>query len=237
MELKIGEIFEHNGEWYQCVEEIACYRCSFYDKNKVILKKLEKVGEPFPFNDTILQTLKSIDEQTCEYCIFKDKACEFDSCEKGTFLVKFKQTKEDMNKKKLNLEKLTKKMNLKPFDLEAAKAGKPVCTRDGRKARIMSFDRKSLLGGKKYLIVALVEDDTKEEEIMYSYNEKGKVLVESDMIYEEDLMMLPEKKEGWINIYKDNDMVYCIYKTKEEAIKNKSIGDGYITTIKIDWEE
>lgn len=32
-------------------------------------------------------------------------------------------------------------------------------------------------------------------------------------------------------------MVYCIYKTKEEAIKNKSIGDGYITTIKIDWEE
>ena len=29
-----------------------------------------------------------------------------------------------------------KKLNLKPFDLEAAKAGKPVCTRDGRWRRL-----------------------------------------------------------------------------------------------------
>ena len=35
-----------------------------------------------------------------------------------------------------------KKLNLKPFDLEAAKAGKPVCTRDGRKARIICFNAK-----------------------------------------------------------------------------------------------
>lgn len=34
------------------------------------------------------------------------------------------------------------KNNLKPFSLEAAKAGKPVCTRDGRKARIICFDSK-----------------------------------------------------------------------------------------------
>lgn len=236
MKLRVGEILEHNGEWYQCVEEIACYRCAYYDKNKVILKKLEKVGEPFPFNGTILQTLKSIDDQTCEYCIFKDKACEFDSCEKGIFLVKFKQTKEDMNKKKLNLEKLVKKLNLKPFDLEAAKAGKLVCTRDGRKARIICFDRKSFLEGESYPIVALVEDDTKEE-IMYSYNEEGRVLVENDMIYEDDLMMLPGKKEGWVNVYNDSDLFYQIYKTKEEAIKNGNIGDGYITTVKIEWGE
>ena len=44
-----------------------------------------------------------------------------------------------MNKKKLNLKKLAKKLNLKEFDLEAAKAGKPVCTKDGRKARIICF--------------------------------------------------------------------------------------------------
>ena len=33
MERKVGEIFEYNGEWYQCVEGIGCYRCAFYDKN------------------------------------------------------------------------------------------------------------------------------------------------------------------------------------------------------------
>ena len=63
MERKVGEIFEYNGEWYQCVEGIGCYRCAFYDKNiciadnphctcrsdkkNVIFKKLEKVGEPY----------------------------------------------------------------------------------------------------------------------------------------------------------------------------------------------
>lgn len=38
----------------------------------------------------------------------------------------------------------TKENNkFKPFDLEQAKAGKPVCTRDGRKARIICFDLKN----------------------------------------------------------------------------------------------
>ena len=50
-----------------------------------------------------------------------------------------------------NSEKIGK--NLKPFDLEAAKAGKPVCTRDGRKVRIICFDR---INGDYYKIVACV---------------------------------------------------------------------------------
>lgn len=33
MERKVGEIFEYNGEWYQCVEGTGCYKCAFYDKN------------------------------------------------------------------------------------------------------------------------------------------------------------------------------------------------------------
>lgn len=129
------------------------------------------------------------------------------------------------------------KLNLKEFNLEAAKAGKPVCTRDGRKARIISFDRKLLFKGISYPIIALVEDTAKEETI-YGYNEKGKVIIEDDATYKDDLMMLPQKKEGWINIYKDFDnMVCCAYLTKEDALKNRSIEYGYITTIKIEWEE
>lgn len=44
---------------------------------------------------------------------------------------------------------------MKPFDLEAAKAGEPVCTREGRKARIICFDRVELF----YTIVALIETE------------------------------------------------------------------------------
>ena len=65
MERKIGEIFEYNGEWYQCVEGLNCRSCCFYgmdcdeiicdsgsrkDDRNVAFKKLEKVGEPFSCN-------------------------------------------------------------------------------------------------------------------------------------------------------------------------------------------
>ena len=74
MERKIGEIFEYNGEWYQCVGG-TCRNCSFYydtvcknittigrttignchcslrtDHKSVIFKKLEKTGIPFSCN-------------------------------------------------------------------------------------------------------------------------------------------------------------------------------------------
>lgn len=143
--------------------------------------------------------------------------------------VEIKQNKEDMEEKKLNL---------KPFDLEAAKAGKPVCTRDGRKVRIISFDRKFLFKGVSYPIIALVEDTAKEETI-YGYNEKGKVIIENDTPYKDDLMMLPQKKEGWVRIYKSASNVYYlssnIYKTEEEA--KHSSDCCYVGASKISWEE
>lgn len=147
--------------------------------------------------------------------------------------VEIKQNKENMGEKKLNL---------KPFDLEAAKAGKPVCTRDGRKVRIISFDRKFLFKGVSYPIIALVEDTAKEETI-YGYNEKGKVIIENDTPYKDDLMMLPQKKEGWVNVYKSHNVgktIHCmasIYPTKEEAKKSSVVGFDYVDTVKIEWEE
>lgn len=140
-----------------------------------------------------------------------------------------------------------KKLNLKEFNLEAAKAGKPIYTRDGRKARIICFDRKFLFKGVSYPIIALVEDTAKEETI-YGYNEKGKVLIEDDATYKDDLMMLPQKKEGWINIYNRNTIStskencyimtgVSVFKTKESAISYKDKDKEYIDTIKIEWEE
>ena len=126
------------------------------------------------------------------------------------------------------------KLNLKPFDLEAAKAGKPVCTRDGRKARIICFDAKG-----SFPIIALV--DEKGEEFPFSYTVSGKYAAEI-AICNKDLMMLPEKKEGWVNVYREESnnnerlIEQTIYKTRKDAF-DKACPQGYITTTKINWEE
>ena len=123
-----------------------------------------------------------------------------------------------------NSEKIGK--NLKPFSLEAAKAGKPVCTRDGRKARIICFDLQSI---KKTPIVAAVQVADKQE-IITNYYEDGRQFI--DGISDLDLMMLSEKKEGWINVYKE-----LCYETKEEAIRHIAPGTHYIDTIRVEWED
>lgn len=292
MERQVGEIFEYNGEWYQCVEGTGCYKCAFYDKNiciannphctcrsdkkNVIFKKLEKVGEPEIINGKKVQSIVT-GYVGCAFCIFKKGgAClSGGTCKnRGTRIyVEIKQNKEDMEEKKLTYEELEHyydstcglwaidrdpkqvtlewivenafqlgdtipekvcASNLKPFDLEAAKAGKPVCTRDGRKARIICFDAKC-----NKPIVALIYDCNKETVLQYLEN--GRFFV--DQIDKYDLMMLPQKKEGWVNVYKSYNVgkkIPCmasIYPTKEEAKKSSVVGFDYVDTVKIEWEE
>lgn len=78
-------------------------------------------------------------------------------------------------------------MKQKQFDLEAAKAGKPVCTRNGKKARIVCFDRKSYL----YPILALVQwTDELEIEGISSYTADGKYHASArGKVSEHDLVM------------------------------------------------
>lgn len=252
MERKIGEIFEYNGEWYQCIhtKSLGCENCDLATKSNihcsdvfeirgeclscyrkdgksVIFKKLEKVGEPHFIYDKIFKGGKVYVQNFMVYEDFKNHKpiCDdyvlYDWHEK-IISIEIKQNKEDMEEKKLNL---------KEFDLEAAKAGKPVCTRDGRKARIICFDRKLLFKGISYPIIALVEDTAKEE-TTYGYNEKGKVLIEDDATYKDDLMMLPQKKEGWIIIHKE-----AIYdKETAEKIARETTAN-VIRIQKIEWEE
>ena len=125
---------------------------------------------------------------------------------------------------------------MKEFNLEEAKHGKPVCLRDGREARIVSFDKK----GGNYPIVALVEDIDGVERVN-SYDMEGRDIT-CDAL---DLMMAGEKKEGWVNVYKDNgkyvtgSTVWADEATaRNEATKNQQIKfPMYIATIKIGWEE
>ena len=117
--------------------------------------------------------------------------------------------------------------NLNPLSLEAAKAGKPVCTRGGRKARIIYFDAKG-----DYPIVALIETENGERVGQYMIDGHC-----TDIISQccDDLMMLPEKKEGWVNIY----VLNTCYPSKEEAEANidRDYEHEYVRTVKINWEE
>ena len=249
MERKIGEIFEFGGEWYQCIEG-RCRDCYFSEKSflckqfitkdfctsGIIFKKLEKVGEPIEFSRGLYFQRYQLADSTAFY--EGDTRLFFNAPTKTFVYIEIK-TKEDMeeknNAKHSNSEKIGK--NLKEFDLEAAKSGKPVCTRDGRKARIICFDVK----GSMYPIIALIEES--EGEKLCSYMPNGRSYKnEKECI--DNLMMLPEKKEGWVNVYRDCDGVNItkddnIYSSKEAAKASAQVidRDNYVATTRINWEE
>ena len=77
-------------------------------------------------------------------------------------------------------------MKTKKFDIEKAKAGAKVVTRDGRPARIICFDRQGELS-----IVALIAFDKYERVGSYYYNGKFDKEVDSDI----DLLLVSEEKE------------------------------------------
>lgn len=134
----------------------------------------------------------------------------------NTINLEIKQTKEDMEEKKLNL---------KPFDIQKAKEGKPVCTRDGRKARIICFDTK----GDVCPIIALVEENG--IEAAYHYDKEGRNAYNKSEL---DLMMLYEKKEGYINVY--STMIYDTLEDADKAMRDIN-SSYYIQTLKVEWEE
>ena len=294
MKRKVGEIFEYNGEWYQCVKDDMydyCKGCASFENLrcttlygnrdcwlKATCKKLEKVGEPFVSGGKLYQHYKVFDIDNIDFN--KCTNMNVHNYNKKTLTVEIKQTKEDMEEKnnKLieELDNLFKKhniyisdsvcesmaceigtwlapqnneehsnsesigRNLKPFDLEAARSGKPVCTRDGRKARIVCFDAKG-----DQPIIALVEAKGNKDALIEKVE---RYFINGHSVFEvrgtnNDLMMLPEKKEGWINIYESDDSNFAaivgssyVYKTKEGAVDN-SDPDTTIATVKIEWEE
>lgn len=88
---------------------------------------------------------------------------------------------------------------------------KPVKTRDGRTARIVSTN---LCG--PYPIAAVVERGDGETLIICT--SEGKI-ADGDGESSLDLMNVPEKHEAWINIYHNEHECpwVCSYQTKEEA--------------------
>ena len=192
-----------------------------------------KIGEVFRFNGEWYQCVRGED---CTDCAFtgKHSTCLLEaigSCSSyhrgdATSVIFKKLEKVGEPFKSSDFDDREDKLNLKPFDLEAAKAGKLICTRDGRKARIICFDR---INGDYYKIVACVTAfDGNFEEVLF-YGIDG-YIVDSQNPKDEDLMIRLEKKEGWILLRKDG----CMFDNEEVAKKNCT--DDYFVA-KVEWEE
>lgn len=117
---------------------------------------------------------------------------------------------------------------MKPFNLEEAIAGKPICTRKGLPTRILDTNLK---GSRCPIVVAVLSDD---REYVRCYAKDGKLF--STLETEDDLVMAPKEHVGWINIYENNRSSRNIYKTKADAYNVRTV-DGYIDPIKITWKE
>ena len=108
-----------------------------------------------------------------------------------------------------------------------------IVTRDGRAARVLCTDRIS----DTWPVVALVRDE--EGEAVRTFHEDGECYLIDESPDPCDLFFAPEKKEGWVNLFKINSTITTgeVYNTKEEA-KSAVVGSlGYISTVKVEWEE
>lgn len=119
---------------------------------------------------------------------------------------------------------------MKPFNLQEALTGKPVVTRDGRPVtKITNF------GITDYPLVGVLGKEIEGWRVDGSYCPPANT--------RKDLFMAPEKKEGWVNLYRPNDpepgretFAGAVYPTEERA-RAMCMQERLITRIKISWEE
>ena len=118
------------------------------------------------------------------------------------------------------------KQNLKPFDLQAALAGKPVVTRDGQPVKIAGYNEDAQ---SNHHIVGWVDGH------LCAWDSSGKVSSNNKKEDEDDLFMAPEKREVWVCLYRLGDsfgLGQSSTKRGAEAAAHGSKGE-VITTVKI----
>lgn len=122
---------------------------------------------------------------------------------------------------------------MKQFNLDEylKNPNRKIITRDGHDVRIVCTDCKNY----EYPTVALVTCD--DDEFVVNCTKEGKCHTSNK--YKYDLFFAPEKKEGWINLFKINSTITIgeVYNTKEEAKSAVVSSSIYISTVKVEWEE
>lgn len=134
---------------------------------------------------------------------------------------------------------------MKEFDIEKAKAGAPVCTRDGNPVRIICWDAKD----PNFPIIALVDSD--DVETVENYTDDG-FWQKDKTDHELNLMMATVKYEGYVLICKSgyspqtflrnarsDFSVQCRIFPSERAAKEAADAEKYTyeAIAHIEWEE
>ena len=125
---------------------------------------------------------------------------------------------------------------MKQFNLEEylANPNRKIVTRDGRKVtRILCTNVKSALP-----VVALIKESNGKGEQVCSFTKNGNFCQSEETRF--DLFFAPEKHEGYVNVYKNQDgcnYIGELFASKERAIMIAEGYSNYITTVKIEWEE
>lgn len=123
-----------------------------------------------------------------------------------------------------------KQFNLKEY---LANPNRKVVTRDGHPARIICTDRK----GSNQPILALVQVRADPIEVALTFGTDGSYDIWRESNY--DLFFVPEKHEGWVNIYRHikygDSFCGSVYSSVEEAKEHAT--SVVVATTKIEWEE
>ena len=122
---------------------------------------------------------------------------------------------------------------MKQFNLEEylKNPDRHIVTRKGIDAKIICTDGSN----KTYPIFALIQNG--EGKDVLSFTNEGMNTEEYESSF--DLFFAPEKKEGWVNLFKINSTITTgeVYNTKEEAKSSVINSAIYISTVKVEWEE
>ena len=122
-------------------------------------------------------------------------------------------------------------LSMKQFNLEEYRKNpsRKVVTRDGRNVTIHCTN---CVGPRP--VVAQIEGDN----YSIDFNKYG---IHYFGISDDDLFFAPEKHEGWINLYKNEDGISWLspnyFTSKKEAEREGKTYTCNVTTIKIEWEE
>ena len=140
-----------------------------------------------------------------------------------------------------------KDKNYLPFDLEAAKAGRPVMTARGEKVEIVRFD----LNNEKYPLLGVITlENGKQEAETYTIQGRQTIVSHPDENpMDFDLVMAPleYKDTMWVNVYFDggNGRVvkgnYVFSSENEAKVESRSAAPRltYLDTVavKVEWHE